>query len=65
MSLRSRHVQRVQKLCAARGLKITQAGQGWRITGRGISILAADLSFVTRQDLRPVAMKRVAVSATH
>lgn len=50
---RTRRVAEIQRLAAERGIKIERQGQAWRLTGPGVSILAADLSNLSPVDLAP------------
>lgn len=40
--------------CADRNLAIQGYGQGWWISGNGVSLIVADLAYVSERDLEPL-----------
>lgn len=54
MTTQQQHEAKILRAIEARGLRLERVGRAVRITGPGVRIVAADLSFVQPRDLKPV-----------
>lgn len=53
IEINERHAERLQRMCAERGVQMMFDGAVWNFRRRGVDVSAADLRYVRDEDLVP------------